>query len=81
MDWKQRSQKMADKPIKVRKPNPIRLRTPETCPQFEAERKAEAERKNRRRLERELKKLGWNSIEEFEADVDELDRRFLDNWG
>jgi hypothetical protein len=51
---------------------------PITLPKPKSELALEAERKNRRRLEREVRRLGWDSIEAFEASAEELGRRFPD---
>jgi hypothetical protein len=47
----------------------------------ETEREAERVRRAERRRDRELKRLGWNSYEEFKADAEEWGRRFPDKRG
>ena len=63
MDWKEWWKK-AERPI--------------TLPKPKSELALEAERKNRRRLEREVKRLGWDSVEDFETSAEEWGRRFPD---
>jgi hypothetical protein len=65
--------KEAERPIKLPPPGPIKLPTPESererAKRRERER-AKRERAERRRLEKELMRLGWDSVEHFEADVE-----------
>ena len=58
--------KEAERPTKLPPPGPIKLPTPEG----ERERAKRRERAERRRLEKELRRLGWDSVEHFEVDVE-----------